>query len=136
MFPARKSRGLHTKVSDNDIRQWVLGSEDNDLRSVHKPWVRTKYLVEDRVLNDQGKSNTPETPVDDAVVVQVLHTGRGETGRNTKSISLTLLSAGGKRSNVPKHSPGISFRKVDALAEAPKEFAVDSELESKVEFCP
>jgi len=54
-----------------------------------------------------------------------------ETGYNTKSISLALLSAGEKRSNVPKHSPGISLRKVVALAEEPKEFAVDSELNSK-----
>jgi len=36
----------------------------------------------------------------------------------------------------PKHGYGISYRKVVALAETPKEFAVDSELESEVVFCP
>ena len=119
MLPARRSRGR-----THQSRQ-VLGTEENDLRSVHGPWVRTKYLAEDWELNDQGRSNIVEIPVNNVVVLQVLHTGQGETEHNTKSISSALLSAG----------YGILIRKMVASAETPKEFAVDSEIQSEVDFC-
>jgi len=40
----------------------------------------------------RGRGNILEIPVDDAVVVQVLHAGQDGTGDKTKPISLSLLS--------------------------------------------
>jgi len=59
--------------------------------------------------NDRGKGNILEIPVDDAVVVQVLHARQDRTGEKTKPISLLLLSPVEVQSNVPKHGYGISF---------------------------
>ena len=53
-----------------------------------------------------------------------------------KRISLSLLSPGDEPSNIPKHCHGISFREMAALAEALKELAADSELESEVVLRP
>ena len=67
--------------------------------------------------NDRGKGNILEIPVDDAVVVQVLHAGQDGTGEKTKRISLSLLSPVEVQSNVSKHGYGISFRGMAALTE-------------------
>ena len=91
-------------------------------------------------MNDKGRSNILEIPVDDAVVMQVLHAG-GQRGFGHKnkliSLSLTLPSLGGERPNIPNHCHGISFRKVATPADRAtlKEFAADSELETKVVCC-
>ena len=84
----------------------------------------------------KGRGNILEIPLDDAVVVQILHAGQDGARDKTKRISLSLLSPGKERANVPKQCYGISFREVSALAETFKEFSADSELESKVVFYP
>jgi len=61
----------------------------------------------------RGRWNILEIPVDDAVVVQLLHTGQDGTGDKREPISLSLPSlgeAGEEQSNVPKHSHSILFR--------------------------
>jgi len=83
----------------------------------------------------RGRGNILEIPVDDAVVVQVLHAGQVGTGDRTKPISLLLLSPVEEQSNVPRHCYGISFREMAALTEALKELAADNGLESEVVFC-
>jgi len=84
----------------------------------------------------RGRGNILEIPVDDAVLVQVLHAGQDGTGDKTMSISLSLPSPGEEQSNAPKHCHGISFREMTALTEAFKELAADSELECEVAFYP
>jgi len=82
------------------------------------------------------RGNILEIPVDDAVVVQVLHAGQVGTGDKTKPIRLSLLSPVEEQSSVPRHCHGISFREMAALTEALKELAADNGLESEVVFCP
>jgi len=77
-----------------------------------------------------------EIPVDDAVVMQVLHAGQDRAGDKTKPISLSSPSPGEEQSNVPKHCHSISFREMAALAEALEELAVNDELESEVVLRP
>ena len=48
----------------------------------------------------RGRGNILEIPVDDAVVVQVLHAGQDGTGDKTMPISLSLPSPGEEQSNV------------------------------------
>jgi len=81
------------------------------------------------------RGNILEIPVDDAVVVHVLHAGQDRTGDKTKPIGLSLLSPVGEQSNVPRHCYGISFRETAALTETLKELAADNRLESEVVFC-
>jgi len=50
----------------------------------------------------KGRGNILEIPLDDAVVVQILHAGQDGARDKTKRISLSLLSPGKERSNVPK----------------------------------
>jgi len=68
----------------------------------------------------------------DAVAMQILHARQDGTRDKAKRISLSLLSLGEERSNVPKYYYGISFREVSALTEAFKEFAADGELEARL----
>jgi len=82
------------------------------------------------------RGNILEIPVDDAVVMQVLHTGQVGTGDKTKPISLSLLSPVEEQSSLPRHCHSISFREMAALTEALKELAANNRLESEVAFCP
>ena len=50
----------------------------------------------------RGRGNILEIPVDDAVVVKVLHAGQDGTGDKTMPISLSLPSPGEEQSDVPK----------------------------------
>ena len=84
----------------------------------------------------RGRGDILEIPVDDAVVVQVLHAGQDGTGDKMVPISLSLPSPGEEQSNVPKHCHGISFREMTALAKALEELSADSELESEVVLRP
>lgn len=52
--------------------------------------------------------------------MQVRHAGQYGTGHKNKGVSLSLLSLGEKRSNVPKLYYIISFRQLAALAETMK----------------
>jgi hypothetical protein len=76
-------------------------------------------------MNDKGRSNILEIPVDD-MVIQVLHAGQHGTGHKKECISHSLISPGEERSSVPEYCYGMSFRKVAALAETFKKFAVDA----------
>jgi len=80
----------------------------------------------------RGRGNILEILVDDAMVLQVLHTGQDGAEDKMMPISLSLLSPGEEQSNVPKHCHGISFQEITTLAKALKELSADSELESKV----
>jgi len=86
--------------------------------------------------NDKGMGNILEIPVDDAMVMQVLHAGQDGTRDKTKPISLSLPSPGEEQSNAPKHCHGISFREMTVLAKALEELSADSELESEVVLRP
>ena len=59
-----------------------------------------------------------------------------QTRDTTKRISLSLSSLGEAQANILKHCYSVSFQEVAALTEALKELATNSELESKVVFCP
>jgi len=110
MFPARKSKGRRRQSRGDDIRQWVLVTEENFHRFLHKPSVRSKNPIEDPEVSEKGRSNILEIPVDDAVVGQVLHVGQHGTGHKNKRIGLSLQSLGGERWNVPKDCHVTSFR--------------------------
>ena len=74
--------------------------------------------------------------MDDAVIVQVLHAGQDGTGDETKPISLLLLSPAER---TIKHTEALLRHLVPRnvrAAEALKELAANSELESEVVFCP
>lgn len=103
-----------------------------DIRSVHKPCVRSSNLAEDQEVNDKARRNVIGIPVDDAGVMQVIQCG---FGHKNKCISFSLLSLGEERSNVPRHCYGISFGNVATLAGSFREFAANNELESEVVFC-
>jgi len=83
----------------------------------------------------KGRGNILEIPVDDAVVVQVLHAGQDGTGDKTKPISFSSLSPVEEQLNVPRHCYGISFREMAALTEALKELTANNGLKSEVVFC-
>jgi len=87
-------------------------------------------------LAEDRRGNIVEIPVDDAMVVQVLHARQARTGDKIKRISLSLLSPAEEQSNVPKHCYGILFQEMAALTEVLKGRPANSELESKVVFCP
>jgi len=87
-------------------------------------------------LAEDRRGNILEIPVDDAVVVQVLHAGQDGTGDKTMPISLSLPSPGEEQSNALKHCHGISFREMTTLAKALEELSADSELESEIVLRP
>ena len=93
----------------------------------------TSHALDRRISpNDKERGDILEIPVDDAVVVQVLHARQDGAGDKTKPISLSLLTPVEGQSNIPEHCYGISFREMAALTKALKELTADSELESEV----
>jgi len=109
-------------------------SDDGSL--VQKRMFSGLFTSHELDLAEDRRGNILEIPVDDAVVVQVLHAGQDRTGDKMKRISLSLLSPAEEQSNVPKHCYGILFQEMAALTEALKGRPADSELKSKVVFCP
>ncbi len=68
--------------------------------------------------------------------MQVRHAGQPGTGHKTiASVSRCYHRVKNER-RYRSTCYGISFRRVAALVEAPKEFAADSELQSEVILCP
>ena len=94
----KKTQATHmpkSAITISDDGSLVRKRMLSGLFTFHKPQVRSKDLAEDR------RGNILEIPVDDAMVVQVLHAGQDGTRDKMKRISLSLLSPAEEQSNVP-----------------------------------